>query len=45
MGPMNGELFPRERRQIAPGAVQLPDWLALARQREPLSVCQEPPIG
>ncbi|MFD8984325.1 alpha-ketoglutarate-dependent dioxygenase AlkB family protein [Streptomyces sp. NPDC059564] len=45
---MDGELFPRERAEIAPGAVHLPDWLGPRRQRELLAACREwarPPAG
>ncbi|MFF3937151.1 alpha-ketoglutarate-dependent dioxygenase AlkB family protein [Streptomyces phaeofaciens] len=45
---MDGELFPRERVQVAPGAVHLPDWLDPADQRELLRSCREwalPPAG
>ncbi|MFI5823318.1 alpha-ketoglutarate-dependent dioxygenase AlkB family protein [Streptomyces rishiriensis] len=45
---MDTELFPRERAQVAPGAVHLPDWLDAARQRELLRACREwarPPAG
>ncbi|MFD9571362.1 alpha-ketoglutarate-dependent dioxygenase AlkB family protein [Streptomyces sp. NPDC059982] len=45
---MDGELFPRERAEIAPGAVHLPDWLGSRRQRELLAACREwarPPAG
>ncbi|MGW0392717.1 alpha-ketoglutarate-dependent dioxygenase AlkB family protein [Streptomyces sp. NPDC003042] len=45
---MDGELFPRERTEIAPGAVHLPDWLGPRRQRELLAACREwarPPAG
>ncbi|NEA98629.1 alpha-ketoglutarate-dependent dioxygenase AlkB [Streptomyces sp. SID13726] len=45
---MEGELFPRPRTQVAPGAVHLPDWLDPARQRELLDACREwarPPAG
>ncbi|MEV6950628.1 alpha-ketoglutarate-dependent dioxygenase AlkB [Streptomyces sp. NPDC051183] len=45
---MNGELFPRERTEIAPGAVHVPDWLGPRRQRELLHACREwarPPAG
>lgn len=48
MGSMNGELFPRERTEIAPGAVHVPDWLAPERQRELLAACRtwaRPPAG
>ncbi|MFI6003064.1 alpha-ketoglutarate-dependent dioxygenase AlkB family protein [Streptomyces sp. NPDC051366] len=43
-----GELFPRERTEIAPGAVHVPDWLAAERQRELLEACRawaRPPAG
>ncbi|MFJ6795332.1 alpha-ketoglutarate-dependent dioxygenase AlkB family protein [Streptomyces sp. NPDC091268] len=46
-GP-DGELFPRERTEIAPGAVHVPDWLGPRRQRELLDACREwarPPAG
>ncbi|MFI6369803.1 alpha-ketoglutarate-dependent dioxygenase AlkB family protein [Streptomyces sp. NPDC050546] len=45
---MDGELFPRARTQVAPGAVHLPDWLDAERQRELLDACREwarPPAG
>ncbi|MEO3752053.1 alpha-ketoglutarate-dependent dioxygenase AlkB [Streptomyces sp. B6B3] len=45
---MDAELFPRARREIAPGAVHLPDWLSPERQRELLAACREwarPPAG
>ncbi|MET9881774.1 alpha-ketoglutarate-dependent dioxygenase AlkB [Streptomyces sp. NPDC006430] len=45
---MDGELFPRERTEIAPGAVHVPDWLPLERQRELLQACRvwaRPPAG
>ncbi|MEU3772518.1 alpha-ketoglutarate-dependent dioxygenase AlkB [Streptomyces sp. NPDC032472] len=45
---MNGELFPRERTEIAPGAVHVPDWLGPGRQRELLAACRawaRPPAG
>ncbi|MFF4863933.1 alpha-ketoglutarate-dependent dioxygenase AlkB family protein [Streptomyces sp. NPDC001231] len=45
---MDAELFPRDRRRIAPGAVHLPDWLDPARQRALLAACREwarPPAG
>lgn len=48
MGGMHGELFPRERTEIAPGAVHVPDWLGPDRQRELLADCREwarPPAG
>ncbi|WP_411102663.1 alpha-ketoglutarate-dependent dioxygenase AlkB family protein [Streptomyces sp. cmx-4-9] len=45
---MDGELFPRERTLIAPGAVHVPDWLGPGRQRELLAACRawaRPPAG
>lgn len=48
MESMNGELFPRERTVIAPGAVHVPDWLGARRQGELLAVCRawaRPPAG
>ncbi|MEI5100847.1 alpha-ketoglutarate-dependent dioxygenase AlkB [Streptomyces sp. PmtG] len=45
---MSGELFPRERREVAPGAVHVPDWLAADRQRELVAACRgwaRPPAG
>ncbi|MBT2469796.1 alpha-ketoglutarate-dependent dioxygenase AlkB [Streptomyces sp. ISL-66] len=50
---MDGELFPREffpreRTEIVPGAVHVPDWLDPLRQRELLDACREwarPPAG
>ena len=45
---MDGELFPRARTQVAPGAVHVPDWLDAERQRELLDACREwarPPAG
>ncbi|MFG2972739.1 alpha-ketoglutarate-dependent dioxygenase AlkB family protein [Streptomyces sp. NPDC048331] len=45
---MNGELFPRERTVIAPGAVHVPDWLGAGRQVELLAACRawaRPPAG
>ncbi|MER5427766.1 alpha-ketoglutarate-dependent dioxygenase AlkB [Streptomyces sp. NPDC002588] len=45
---MDGELFPRERANIAPGAVHVPGWLDADRQRELLAACREwarPPAG
>ena len=37
---MDAELFPRERTEVAPGAVHMPDWLAPDRQRELLEACR-----
>lgn len=48
MGHTGGELFPRERAEIVPGAVHVPDWLEPGRQRELLEACREwarPPAG
>jgi alkylated DNA repair protein (DNA oxidative demethylase) len=45
---MDTELFPRERAQVAPGAVHVPDWLDEAHQRELLRACRDwarPPAG
>ncbi|MEU6270905.1 alpha-ketoglutarate-dependent dioxygenase AlkB [Streptomyces populi] len=45
---MDAELFPRGRREIAPGAVHLPDWLDAGRQRHLLEACRDwarPPAG
>ncbi|MGW3288139.1 alpha-ketoglutarate-dependent dioxygenase AlkB family protein [Streptomyces sp. NPDC001002] len=42
------ELFPRERTEIAPGAVHVPDWLDPRRQRELVAECRtwaRPPAG
>jgi alkylated DNA repair protein (DNA oxidative demethylase) len=33
-------LLPRERREIAPGAVHVPDWLSLDQQRELVEACR-----
>ncbi|MEU5001600.1 alpha-ketoglutarate-dependent dioxygenase AlkB [Streptomyces sp. NPDC021622] len=45
---MSGELFPRTRSEIAPGAVHVPDWLTLDEQRNLVASCREwarPPAG
>jgi alkylated DNA repair protein (DNA oxidative demethylase) len=45
---MDAELFPRERTEVAPGAVHVPDWLDPGRQRELLEACRawaRPPAG
>ncbi|MFG2770421.1 alpha-ketoglutarate-dependent dioxygenase AlkB family protein [Streptomyces sp. NPDC048350] len=34
-------LFPRERAEIAPGAVHVPGWLSPGRQRELVTACRE----
>ncbi|MGI5472001.1 alpha-ketoglutarate-dependent dioxygenase AlkB family protein [Streptomyces sp. CA-132043] len=42
------EVFPRERTEVAPGAVHVPDWLDAAEQRELLTACRDwarPPAG
>ncbi|MBJ2120328.1 alpha-ketoglutarate-dependent dioxygenase AlkB [Arthrobacter sp. MSA 4-2] len=33
-------LFPRERKEIAPGAVHVPDWLTLTQQQELVAACR-----
>ncbi|MGY0022069.1 alpha-ketoglutarate-dependent dioxygenase AlkB family protein [Streptomyces sp. cg35] len=41
-------LFPRERAEVAPGAVHVPDWLDPARQRALVASCRtwaRPPAG
>ncbi|GHE03101.1 alpha-ketoglutarate-dependent dioxygenase AlkB family protein [Streptomyces alanosinicus] len=45
---MDAELFARERVEVAPGAVHVPDWLAAAGQRDLLAACRDwarPPAG
>ncbi|MFG2788365.1 alpha-ketoglutarate-dependent dioxygenase AlkB family protein [Streptomyces sp. NPDC048419] len=45
---MDAELFPRERTEVAPGAVHVPDWLDADGQRDMLRACREwarPPAG
>ncbi|MFJ9819644.1 alpha-ketoglutarate-dependent dioxygenase AlkB family protein [Streptomyces sp. NPDC101151] len=45
---MDVELFPRERTEVAPGAVHVPHWLNTERQRALLSACRQwarPPAG
>ncbi|MFE4581833.1 alpha-ketoglutarate-dependent dioxygenase AlkB family protein [Streptomyces chartreusis] len=45
---MDAELFPRERTEVAPGAVHLPEWLDPSAQRELLEACRDwarPPAG
>ncbi|MER6994725.1 alpha-ketoglutarate-dependent dioxygenase AlkB [Streptomyces sp. NPDC000410] len=37
---MSGGLFPKERVVVAPGAVHVPGWLAMARQRELVEACR-----
>ncbi|MFJ2114600.1 MULTISPECIES: alpha-ketoglutarate-dependent dioxygenase AlkB family protein [unclassified Streptomyces] len=38
---MGGELFPRSRAVIAPGAVHVPSWLPEERQRELVAACRD----
>lgn len=43
-----GELIPRERAELGPGAVHVPDWLTVAEQRTLVAACREwtaPPAG
>jgi DNA oxidative demethylase len=43
-----GELIPRERVELGPGAVHLPDWLTVAEQRALVAACRDwaaPPAG
>ncbi|MFE5916667.1 alpha-ketoglutarate-dependent dioxygenase AlkB family protein [Streptomyces sp. NPDC056468] len=45
---MDAELFPRERTEVAPGAVHVPGWLDAPAQRELLEACRgwaRPPAG
>ncbi|MER5542490.1 alpha-ketoglutarate-dependent dioxygenase AlkB [Streptomyces sp. NPDC002589] len=45
---MDAELFARERAEVAPGAVHVPDWLDAGRQRDLLAACRKwarPPAG
>lgn len=37
---MPDALIPRDRRELAPGAVHVPDWLDLDHQRELVSLCR-----
>lgn len=37
---MPDALIPRHRRELAPGAVHVPDWLDLDRQRELVALCR-----
>ncbi|MGW2840433.1 alpha-ketoglutarate-dependent dioxygenase AlkB family protein [Streptomyces sp. NPDC001493] len=37
---MPAGLFPRERRTVAPGAVHVPGWLSVERQRELVTACR-----
>ncbi|WP_037676132.1 alpha-ketoglutarate-dependent dioxygenase AlkB [Streptomyces griseus] len=48
MDTFDPELFPRQREEVAPGAVHVPDWLDAGRQRELLAACRawaRPPAG
>jgi alkylated DNA repair protein (DNA oxidative demethylase) len=48
MEVMDAELFPRERTEVAPGAVHVPDWLDADGQRDMLRACRKwarPPAG
>jgi alkylated DNA repair protein (DNA oxidative demethylase) len=48
MERVDAELFPRERAQVAPGAVHVPDWLDADAQRDLLAACRRwarPPAG
>ena len=38
---MSGDLLPRERVEIAPGAHHIPDWLSGERQRSLVDACRE----
>ncbi|GGU92462.1 alkylated DNA repair protein [Streptomyces litmocidini] len=38
---MTEGLFPRERAEVAPGAVHVPGWLPFARRRELVDACRE----
>ncbi|MFE5791999.1 alpha-ketoglutarate-dependent dioxygenase AlkB family protein [Streptomyces sp. NPDC056503] len=38
---MTEGLFPRERTEVAPGAVHVPGWLSADRQRELVAACRE----
>ncbi|MGW1881214.1 alpha-ketoglutarate-dependent dioxygenase AlkB family protein [Streptomyces sp. NPDC001970] len=37
---MTAGLFPKERAKVAPGAVHVPGWLTIARQRELVDACR-----
>ncbi|GAB3175112.1 alpha-ketoglutarate-dependent dioxygenase AlkB [Streptomyces incanus] len=48
MDSMDGELFPRHRAEVAPGAVHVPDWLDARTQHTLLDACRawaRPPAG
>jgi DNA oxidative demethylase len=38
-------LVPRERRELAPGAVHVPDWLTVEQQRELVEACRAWAVG
>jgi alkylated DNA repair protein (DNA oxidative demethylase) len=38
---VTGRLLPRERTEVAPGAVHVPDWLDTAAQRDLLQACRD----
>jgi hypothetical protein len=41
-------LLPRQKQDLAPGAVHIPDWLSLEEQQQLLNLCREwakPPAG
>lgn len=45
---MHADLFPRDRAQVAPGAVHVPDWLDESRRLRLLRACRQwarPPAG
>lgn len=45
---MDGGLFPRERVEVAPGALHVPDWLTAQSQARLLAACRDwarPPAG
>lgn len=42
---MNGMLLPRERSEIAPGAVHVPGWLSVERQRGIVEECRRWAVG
>ncbi|WP_026536018.1 alpha-ketoglutarate-dependent dioxygenase AlkB family protein [Arthrobacter sp. H14] len=42
---MNGMLLPRERSEIAPGAVHVPAWLGIERQRAIVEECRRWAVG
>lgn len=38
-------LLPRDRTEVAPGAVHLPDWLTLGQQRQIVTACRQWAVG